>query len=121
MAWHNVGLRRHYEKKLAARIRQCQSGSLPQRKVKRFPRSLATLLDKYLQHLAVKGFAESTLRVRRVHMEIFLTWCKGVRINAPAKISRTSLENYQRYLFDYSKRDVKPLAVGSQHSPLAPL
>ena len=36
------------KKKLGARIRQCQSRSLPQRKVMRFPRSLATLLEEYL-------------------------------------------------------------------------
>jgi hypothetical protein len=46
--------------------------------------SLAHFLDKYLQHLAVKGFSESTLRVRRVHMEMFL---KG-----PAPSSRLTLK-----------------------------
>jgi len=82
---------------------------------------LAVLLDRYLQHLAVKGFAESTLRVRRVHMQMFLKWCRRNRITAPAHITRTSLENYQRYLFDYRKKDGQPLAVASQHSRLAPL
>jgi integrase/recombinase XerD len=75
----------------------------------------------YLQHLAVKGFAESTLRVRRVHMQMFLTWCRRNRIRFPAQITRTTLENYQRYLFDYRKKDGQPLAVASQHSRLAPL
>jgi integrase/recombinase XerD len=83
--------------------------------------ALAQSLDKYLQHLAVKGFSESTLRVRRVHMEMFLKWCLRSRISAPAKVTRTSLENYQRYLFQYKKKDGQPLAVASQHSRLAPL
>ena len=69
----------------------------------------------------MKGFAESTLRVRRVHMEMFLTWCARNRINFPAQVTRTILENYQRHLFDYRKRDGQPLAVASQHSRLAPL
>ncbi|MGC2831951.1 MAG: site-specific tyrosine recombinase XerC [Candidatus Acidiferrum sp.] len=83
--------------------------------------TLAQLLDKYLQHLAVKGFSESTLRVRRVHMEMFLKWCSRNRISAPTKITRTSIESYQRYLFQYKKKDGQPLAVASQHSRLAPL
>jgi integrase/recombinase XerD len=83
--------------------------------------SLAQFLDKYLQHLAVKGFSESTLRVRRVHMEMFLKWCRRSRIIGPTQITRTSLESYQRYLFQYKKKDCQPLAVASQHSRLAPL
>jgi integrase/recombinase XerD len=83
--------------------------------------SLAQFLDKYLQHLAVKGFSESTLRVRRVHMEMFLKWCRRSRIIVPTQITRTSLESYQRYLFQYKKKDGQPLAVASQHSRLAPL
>lgn len=83
--------------------------------------TLAQLLDKYLQHLTVKGFSESTLRVRRVHMEMFLKWCGRNGISTSAKVTRTSLESYQRYLFQYRKKDGQPLAVASQHSRLAPL
>jgi integrase/recombinase XerD len=78
-------------------------------------------MDKYLQHLAVKGFSDSTLRVRRIYMEMFLSWCRRSRITAPTKVTRTSLESYQRYLFNYRKKDGQPLAVASQHSRLAPL
>jgi integrase/recombinase XerD len=81
--------------------------------------SLTVLLDTYLQHLAVKGFTESTLRVRRVHMEMFLTWCKETGNASLLQITKTSLECYQRFLFQYRKRSGKPLAVASQHSRLA--
>jgi integrase/recombinase XerD len=54
-------------------------------------------------------------------MEMFLSWCKRNRILAPAQVTRTSLESYQRYLFQYRKKDSQPLAVASQHSRLAPL
>jgi len=84
-------------------------------------KSLGVLLEKYLQHLAVKGFSESTLRVRRVHMEMYLKWCRRNRTTAPTQVTRTSLESYQRYLFHYRKKDGQPLAVASQHSRLAPL
>jgi integrase/recombinase XerD len=54
-------------------------------------------------------------------MEMFLKWCRRSRIIVPAQITRTSLESYQRYLFQYKKKDGQPLAVASQHSRLAPL
>jgi len=40
---------------------------------------------------------------------------------APTQITPASLESYQRYLFQYKKKDGHPLAVASQHSRLAPL
>jgi integrase/recombinase XerD len=54
-------------------------------------------------------------------MEMFLRWCRRNRITVPAQITSGSLENYQRHLFDYRKKDGQPLAVASQHSRLAPL
>ena len=36
-------------------------------------------------------------------------------------VTKASLENYQRHLFHYRKKDGQPLAVASQHSRLAPL
>jgi len=54
-------------------------------------------------------------------MDMFLKWCRTSRITTPAQVTRTSLESYQRYLFNYRKKDGQPLAVASQHSRLAPL
>jgi len=113
---------RHHEKNVDARISQNKSTRQPHRNLKRLPtKSLASLLDKYLEFLAVKGFAESTLRVRRVHMGMFLAWCRKTRITSHPEVTRTSLEDYQRFLFHYRKTDGRPLAVASQHSRLAPL
>jgi integrase/recombinase XerD len=113
---------RLYEKKTAKNNDEDQVVSQTDRKLSNSARvSLAQVLDKYLQHLAVKGFSESTLRVRRVHMEMFLKWCRRTGISAISKVTRTTLESYQRYLFQYRKKDGQPLAVASQHSRLAPL
>jgi integrase/recombinase XerD len=54
-------------------------------------------------------------------MEMFLNWCRRNRATTPTQITQTSLESYQRYLFQYRKKDGQPLAVASQHSRLAPL
>jgi integrase/recombinase XerD len=82
---------------------------------------LSTFLEKYLQHLAVKGFADSTLRVRRVHMEMFLVWCKSAHIANPTQVTKATLEGYQSFLFHYRKKNGQPLAMASQHSRLTPL
>lgn len=52
---------------------------------------------------------------------MFLAWCNYNQISLPVQVTRSSLEIYQRYLFDYRKKDGQPLAVASQHSRLAPL
>jgi integrase/recombinase XerD len=122
LTWQDDRLRRHHEKNAAKKVKQHHHIRQVRLKGSSSPgRSLVVLLEKYLQHLAVKGFSESTLRVRRVHMEMFLAWCKRSRTTAPAQVTRTSLESYQRCLFHYRKKDGQPLAVASQHSRLAPL
>jgi len=122
MAWQDSMSRRHYEKKTYPQINESRSNRFSeQRLIRRGSTPLSVLLEKYLQHLAVKGFAETTLRVRRVHMQMFLTWCRRNRITFPGQIKRASLEAYQRYLFDYRKKDGRPLAVASQLTRLAPL
>jgi integrase/recombinase XerD len=82
---------------------------------------LAMLLDEHLQHLAVKGFTENTLKVRRVHVEMFLAWCSDRGLTEPVEITRPVLERYQRHLFHYRKKNGEPLTFSSQHARLAPL
>lgn len=118
VGWEDGTDRRSYEKNS---IWSAKKDPLAVRANQRSRFSLTVILDKYLQHLAVKGFSESTLRVRRVHMGMFLKWCRRNRIVVLAQVTRTSLETYQRYLFHYRKKDGRPLAVASQLTRLAPL
>lgn len=82
---------------------------------------LSDLLDEHLRQLAVKGFTESTLQVRRVHIEMFLVWCGEHGITEPFEVTRPVLERYQRYLFYYRKKNGEPLSFSSQHVRLTPL
>ncbi|MGC2209370.1 MAG: site-specific tyrosine recombinase XerC [Candidatus Korobacteraceae bacterium] len=82
---------------------------------------LAALLDEHLRHLAVKGFTESTLHMRRVHIGMFLNWCREHGLAEPFEITRPVLERYQRYLFYYRKKNGEPLSFASQHARLIPL
>jgi integrase/recombinase XerD len=120
--WQDGRPRRPYEKNVTRQNEDPQLvGAIDQIPGIRRITPLAMLLEKYLQDLAVKGFSESTLRVRRVHMELFLTWCGKNGTTALAPVTGTFLESYQRHLFDYRKKDGRPLAVASQHSRLAHL
>ena len=82
---------------------------------------LGMMLDEHLRHLAAKGFTENTLKVRRVHIEMFLAWCTERGLTEPVEITRPVLERYQRHLFHYRKKDGEPLTFSSQHARLAPL
>lgn len=82
---------------------------------------MAALLEDHLQQLAVKGFSENTLQLRRLYIEMFLRWAAERGLAEPVEVTRPVLESYQRHLFHYRKKDGQPLSFGSQHSRLTAL
>jgi integrase/recombinase XerD len=82
---------------------------------------LNTILNKYLLHLAGKGFTDNTLRVRRVHIALFLEWCHRLGAITPRQLTKAVFESYQQHLFSHRKRDGKPLALLTRYSRLAQL
>jgi|SRR5882762_2706236 len=107
-AWQDGSLWREHEKNSAKNDKEVLCAWRRHPKVNRsLKKSLPLRVDKYLQHLAVKGYSESTLRVRRVCMEMFLSWFRQNRITAPTQVTRASLESDQRYLFICSPTERK--------------
>lgn len=82
---------------------------------------LQALLEEHLEKLALKNFTEDTLKVRRVHIEMFVRWCSERGMTEPVEVTRPVLERYQRYLFHYRKKDGSPLSFASQHARVTPL
>jgi integrase/recombinase XerD len=82
---------------------------------------LQALLEEHLDKLALKNYTEATLKLRRVHIEMFLKWAAERGLTEPIEITRPVLERYQRYLFHYRKKDGTPLSFSSQHGRLVPL
>ena len=82
---------------------------------------LAALLEKHLEDLRVRNYSEYTVRNRRVHIGLFLDWCRERGIREPVEVTRTVLESYQRHVFYYRKKSGEPLAFTGQHSRLTPL
>jgi integrase/recombinase XerD len=82
---------------------------------------LAALLEKHLEDLRVRNYSEYTVRNRRVHIKLFLDWCRERGIAEPVEVTRTVLESYQRHIFHYRKKDGSPLAFTGQQARLTPL
>jgi integrase/recombinase XerD len=82
---------------------------------------LAALLEKHLEDLLVKNYSEYTVRNRRVHIKLFLDWCRERGLTEPVEVTRTVLESYQRHIFHYRKKNGEPLGFTGQHSRLVPL
>jgi integrase/recombinase XerD len=49
------------------------------------------MLEEHLEKLALKNFTEDTLRVRRVHIEMFVRWCSERGLAEPIEITRPVL------------------------------
>jgi integrase/recombinase XerD len=71
---------------------------------------LAALLEKHLEDLRVRNYSEYTVKNRRVHIGLFLDWCRERGIREPVEVTRTVLESYQRHVFYYRKKSGEPLA-----------
>ena len=82
---------------------------------------LAALLEKHLADLQVRNYSEYTIKGRRVHIGMFLEWCKERGLTEPVEITRTVLESYQRHVFHYRKKNGEPLRFTGQHDRLVPL
>jgi len=79
------------------------------------------LMHEHLNALRVKNYSEYTVKNRLVHIGFFIAWLKTREIAAPRQITRLVLEDYQRHLFQYRKRNGDPLTFRSQHAYLVPL
>jgi integrase/recombinase XerD len=82
---------------------------------------LAALLEKHLEDLRIRNYSEYTVKNRRVHIRLFLDWCRGRGLTEPVEVTRTVLESYQRHIFYYRKKNGEPLGFTGQHSRLVPL
>jgi integrase/recombinase XerD len=69
---------------------------------------LSVSLENFLQALQILNYSEHTVRNRRVHIGYFIRWCHAQGIMEPAKVTLHILEDYQRYLFSYRKKNGKP-------------
>ena len=79
---------------------------------------MAVLLEKFLEWLAVKNYAERTVAIRRTCVGYFIELGRAAGHRPrPSEVTRPILERYQRYLFHYRKQNGDPLSVRTQVQP----
>jgi len=79
------------------------------------------LVDEFCRDLAVRGYAEETIRVSRGHLARFVDWLRLEAVTHPADVSRVMIRHYQEYLHDYRKADGSRLPLTSQGAAIAPI
>jgi hypothetical protein len=89
------------------------------RKPKTHPETaLEAMLREYMQALAIQNYSENTISNRTFHLVAFIRWCQERGLMEPVEVTRPVLEQYQRYLFHYRKKNGEPMSFRTQHSRL---
>jgi integrase/recombinase XerD len=79
---------------------------------------LAYYADEYLRWMLVTHHSAETVAVRRRYLDYFLDWCDERGLEVPGEVTRAVTERYQRWLFNYRKKEGGALAISSQFSRL---
>ena len=82
---------------------------------------LSRFMEIHLEWMQVSGYADDTVRARRIALRRFIRWCAERALSDPRDLTKPILERYQRHLFYYRRDDGTPMTLGSQHGYLAPL
>jgi integrase/recombinase XerD len=74
-----------------------------------------TLLAEHLAWMQTQNFSEDTVSTRKSCLGYFLDWCRERTLDDPREITRPVLERYQRWLFQYRKKNGDPLTFRTQN------
>ena len=85
------------------------------------PRGFHILVQRYLEHLRVKNYADSTVANREVYLGYLVRWCDERGIVRPYEVTKPILDRYARYLYHHRKDNGEPLSIASQHKHLVPV
>ena len=75
------------------------------------PEGLARHLLRYLDRLTERNYSPWTVDRLHGHLRDFTVWCEGQGVTRPSGLDRPLLEAYQRYLFQYRKKNGEPLCA----------
>lgn len=82
------------------------------------PDALIHWMRRYLEHLAVRNYAERTLVTTEGYVRLFIEWAEDRGLTRPTQITKPILEAYQRWLFYFRRPSGKPLSFLSQRTRL---
>ncbi len=84
-------------------------------------KSLYALLLRFVKWRRERNGSETTLKVQTHHSYRFICWAAERGLYLAGDITRPVLESWQRYLYDYRKRNGEPLSSRTQRTALQPL
>jgi integrase/recombinase XerD len=109
--------------KLAQRAKDKRGGN--EKQPDAYDRSQADSLgrwhDTYLESLATRHYAASSVEHRRFALKQFLAWASERELTRASQITRPILETYQRWLWRYTKVNGQRLGWSSQRNHLTAL
>jgi integrase/recombinase XerD len=85
------------------------------------PRSLAAMLERYLESMRVLGYSEDTVDTRAKMLGRFNAWCEERAVHRLSEVTKPILERYQRHLYQYRQDNGQPLSWASQYAHIASL
>lgn len=85
------------------------------------PKSLYTLLLRFVKWRRERNWSETTLKVQTHHSYRFICWAAERGLYHAGDITRPVLESWQRHLYLYRKANGEPLTSRTQRTALQPL
>lgn len=84
-------------------------------------KELVKYVTEFIEWGGVKGHSKDTLRRRTLSLSRFINWCELKRLKRVQDIDLTHLQDYQRHLHHYRKKNGEPLTKGTQYTFLTPI
>ena len=85
------------------------------------PDALGLWHDTYLESLAARNYAASTIEHRRHALKLFFNWASERDLTRAGQITRPILENFQRWLWRYQKPDGRRMGWSTQRERIGTL
>jgi integrase/recombinase XerD len=84
-------------------------------------RGLFAAMRRYLEHRAVLGSSDASLKFMQRCMREFIGWADERGVTHPSQVSRSVLQRYQKWLHYWRKANGQPLSGLTQRSRVATL
>jgi len=78
------------------------------------PDTLASQTDAWLLWLEQRAYSPRTREGRRWALRVFLGWAQARGLARPQEVTKPILESYQRWLWEQTREDGRPLSVSTQ-------
>jgi integrase/recombinase XerD len=83
--------------------------------------AMHTLMEQHLVWMQAQNFSDDTVTTRRSCIGYFIDWCQMRGLETPTEITRPILERYQRWLYQYRKKNGEALTFRTQNTRLRAL